>query len=131
MADPFRCSASGSARLAVGARVQLPHEYPERAVYVASGSIEVEGRTYVEGQMLIFGAGEALVTASTPAIVMLLGGEPVGERFIEWNFVSSSRDRIEQAKSDWRAGRMRLPDFDKQEFIPLPEDPKAPANPMS
>jgi redox-sensitive bicupin YhaK (pirin superfamily) len=81
--------------------------------------------------MLIFGAGDALVTANTPSIVMLLGGEPVGERFIEWNFVSSSRDRIEQAKSDWRAGRMTLPDFDNQEFIPLPEDPKAPANPMS
>ena len=53
---------------------------------------------------------------------MLLGGEPVGERFIEWNFVSSSRDRIEQAKSDWRAGRMKLPDLDDQEFIPLPDD---------
>jgi hypothetical protein len=62
---------------------------------------------------------------------MLLGGEPVGERFIEWNFVSSSRERIEQAKSDWRAGRMKLPLLDDREFIPLPEDPKAPPNPMS
>ena len=51
---------------------------------------------------------------------MLLGGEPVGERFIEWNFVSSSKERIEQAKADWRAGRMKLPDLDNQEFIPLP-----------
>jgi redox-sensitive bicupin YhaK (pirin superfamily) len=50
---------------------------------------------------------------------MALGGEPVGERFIEWNFVSSRRERIEQAKADWRAGRMKLPDFDHQEFIPL------------
>ena len=48
-----------------------------------------------------------------------LGGEPVGERFIEWNFVSSSKERIEQAKADWRARRMKLPDFDNQEFIPL------------
>ena len=53
------------------------------------------------------------------ATLMALGGEPVGERFIEWNFVSSSKERIEQAKADWRAGRMKLPDFDNQEFIPL------------
>jgi redox-sensitive bicupin YhaK (pirin superfamily) len=51
---------------------------------------------------------------------MLLGGEPVGERYIEWNFVSSSKERIEQAKADWRAGRFKLPDFDDREFIPLP-----------
>ena len=51
---------------------------------------------------------------------MLLGGEPVGPRFIEWNFVSSSSERIEQAKADWRAGRMKLPDLDNHEFIPLP-----------
>jgi redox-sensitive bicupin YhaK (pirin superfamily) len=65
--------------------------------------------------------GSVLFTAVTPAVVMLLGGEPVGERFIEWNFVSSSKERIEQAKSDWRAGRMKLPDLDSGEFIPLPE----------
>jgi hypothetical protein len=63
--------------------------------------------------------------------VMLLGGEPIGERFIEWNFVSSSKERIEQAKADWRAGRMKLPDRDNHEFIPLPPDPSPPANPMS
>ena len=62
---------------------------------------------------------------------IVLGGEPVGERFIDWNFVSSSKDRIEQAKADWRAGRMKLPDMDDQEFIPLPPDPTPPANPMS
>ena len=63
--------------------------------------------------------------------VMLLGGEPIGPRFMEWNFVSSSKDRIEQAKADWRAGRMKLPDLDNGEFIPLPGDPPPPANPMS
>ena len=62
--------------------------------------------------------------------MVLLGGEPVGPRFIEWNFVASSKDRLEQAKADWRAGRMKLPDADDQEFIPLPE-PSPPANPMS
>ena len=60
-----------------------------------------------------------------------LGGEPLGQRFIEWNFVSSSRERIEQAKADWRAGRMKLPDLDDREWIPLPSDPPPPAEPMS
>jgi hypothetical protein len=54
---------------------------------------------------------------------MALGGDSIGPRFIEWNFVSSSKERIEQAKADWRAGRMKLPDLDNQEFIPLPPDP--------
>jgi hypothetical protein len=62
---------------------------------------------------------------------MVLGGEPVGLRFIEWNFVSSSKERIEQAKADWRAGRMKLPDLDDAEFIPLPGDPPPAPNPMS
>ena len=70
--------------------------------------------------MLVFAPGEdSSLVATQPATVMALGGEPVGERFIEWNFVSSSRARIEQAKADWRAGRMKLPDFDNKEFIPL------------
>ena len=70
--------------------------------------------------MLVFDKGEDTTIAATArATVMALGGEPVGERFIEWNFVSSSRERIEQAKADWRARRMKLPDFDNQEFIPL------------
>ena len=117
--------------LAPGARAQLPAEYPERAAYVAQGVVEVDGRPFGEGQMLVFAPGQPVTfTAVTGAIVMLLGGEPVGERFIEWNFVASSRERIEQAKADWRAGRMKLPDADDQEFIPLPE-PSPPANPMS
>jgi redox-sensitive bicupin YhaK (pirin superfamily) len=71
--------------------------------------------------MLIFTRGvEAVLSATAPSTVMALGGEPVGERFIDWNFVSSSQERIEQAKSDWRAGRMKLPDLDDEEFIPLP-----------
>jgi redox-sensitive bicupin YhaK (pirin superfamily) len=118
--------------LQANAQAQLPAEYPERAAYVAQGVVEVDGRQYHEGQMLVFLPGEPVVfTAVTPAIVMLLGGEPVGPRLIEWNFVSSSRDRLEQAKADWRAGRMKLPDADDKEFIPLPGDPPPPANPMS
>jgi redox-sensitive bicupin YhaK (pirin superfamily) len=117
--------------LEAGAKAELPAQYPERAIYVAQGSVEVEGHTYGEGQMLVFLPGQAItVHATTPAILMALGGEPIGPRFIEWNFVHSSKDRIEQAKADWRAGRMKLPDADHDEFIPLPE-PTPPANPMS
>jgi hypothetical protein len=119
-------------RLDAGARAQLPADYPERAAYVAQGVVEVDGQQFHEGQMLVFEPGQpVLFTAVTPAIVMLVGGEPLGQRFIEWNFVASSRERIEQAKADWRAGRMKLPDADDKEWIPLPGDPPPPANPMS
>ena len=115
-----------------GARSRLPQGYSERAAYVAQGTVEIDGRQFHEGQLIVFDAGqEVVVTAVTHAVVMLLGGEPVGERFIEWNFVASSKDRLEQAKADWRAGRMKLPDADHDEFIPLPGDPAPPANPMS
>ena len=106
--------------LASGAGAALPPEYSERALYVAAGEIEVRGTRYAAGKMLVFDAGEdSSLRATRPSTLMALGGEPVGERFIEWNFVSSSRERIEQAKADWRAKRMKLPDFDNQEFIPL------------
>jgi hypothetical protein len=112
------------AELAPDARTHVPAEYPERAAYVAAGSVEVEGQVFGPGKMLVFARGEPVaITGVSRATVMLLGGEPLGERFIEWNFVSSSKDRIEQAKSDWRAGRMKLPDLDHDEFIPLPPDP--------
>jgi hypothetical protein len=108
-------------KLAAGAQAQLPAEYSERAAYVAAGSVEVDGERFGSGKMLVFAPGKpVLFTGVEPATVMLLGGEPVGERIVEWNFVSSSRERIEQAKADWRAARMKLPDLDNQEFIPLP-----------
>src|SRR5690606_11033690 len=117
--------------LSDGAQVEAPGEYSERAAYIADGEVECEGRAYGAGQMLVFAPGApAIVRARRPSIVMLLGGEPLGPRFIEWNFVSSSKERIEQAKADWRAGRMKLPDADDQEFIPLRE-PTPPPNPMS
>ena len=110
----------------------LPDEYSERAAYVVSGSVEVHGETFNGGQLLVFRpGGTGLLIAPTPAVVMLLGGEAIGERFIEWNFVSSSKERIEQAKADWRTGRMKLPDLDNGEFIPLSGDATPPANPMS
>lgn len=119
------------AKLDAGAVQRLPMNYPERAAYVVHGTVEVGNRRFEAGRLLVFTPGvEVALKAVTPAVVMLLGGESLGERFIEWNFVSSSRERIEQAKADWRAQRMRLPQLDDQEFIPLPE-PIAPANPMS
>jgi redox-sensitive bicupin YhaK (pirin superfamily) len=118
--------------LKAGGRADIGPEYSERAAYVAQGVVEVDGRQINAGQMAILAPGQpVLFTAVTDAIVMLLGGEPVGERFIEWNFVASSKDRIEQAKADWRAGRMKLPDGDDQEFTPLPPDPPGPAPAMS
>ena len=80
--------------------------------------------------MLVFAPGQPVLFAATaPATVMLLGGEPLGQRFIDWNFVSSSRERIEQAKADRRAGRMKLPIHDTDEFTPLPGGPPPTANP--
>jgi redox-sensitive bicupin YhaK (pirin superfamily) len=94
--------------------------------------VVVEGQTVEAGRMLVFAPGQpVLFKALTPAVVMLLGGEPVGPRHVEWNFVSSSAERIAQAKADWRAGRMKLPDGDDKEFVPLPPDPPPPAQPMS
>jgi hypothetical protein len=103
----------------------------ERALFVAKGSIEVGDRTFHEGQMVVLApSAEPTVKALTQATVMVLGGEPVGERLIWWNFVASSQARIDQAKADWKAGRMTLPDADDLEFIPLPDEPaKAQAAP--
>jgi len=115
-----------------GTHIALPREHAERAIFVVSGEVEVDERAIAPTHMAIFAPHEdAVVQAKTPSVLMLLGGAPVGERFIEWNFVSSSRERIEQAKSDWRAGRMKLPDLDNQEFVPLPAFPYTNAQAMS
>jgi redox-sensitive bicupin YhaK (pirin superfamily) len=108
-------------QLRAGARASLPAEYGERAVYVVSGHVEVDGQHIEAGSMAVLRAGQAVtVTAASDAVVMALGGEPVGPRYIDWNFVSSSKERIDQARADWAAGRMKLPDLDNDEFIPLP-----------
>jgi redox-sensitive bicupin YhaK (pirin superfamily) len=105
-----------------GAAAELPADYSERAAYVATGAVEIGGQTVTAGNMAVFAPGQPVkLKADTASVVMLLGGEPVGPRFIDWNFVSSSKDRIEQAKADWKAQRMKLPDLDDKEFIPLPE----------
>lgn len=115
-----------------GARFGLPKEYTERAIYIAKGSLEISGRVYGPGQMLVFGNGQdPAILAVEPATLMLLGGEPLGERFIWWNFVSSRKERIEQAKADWKEGRIVLPPNDNKEFVPLPEDRTKPAGSAS
>ena len=108
-------------QLREGARASLPAEYSERAVYVVSGEVEVAGQRIEAGSMAVLKPGQAVTIAALgDAVVMALGGEPVGPRWIDWNFVSSSKERIDQARADWAAGRMKLPDLDNDEFIPLP-----------
>ena len=115
-----------------GARIALPREYEERAIFLVSGGVEVDDRAIAPTQMVVFSAdADAVVQATTSSVLMLLGGAPIGERFIEWNFVSSSQERIAQAKADWSAGRMKLPDLDNREFVPLPSYPRTSAAPMS
>jgi redox-sensitive bicupin YhaK (pirin superfamily) len=109
-----------------------PDGYSERAAFVASGTVRVGRESYEAGTMIVFTRdGQPRIVADTAATVMLLGGEPLGERHVWWNFVSSRRERIEQAKADWRAGRIALPVGDADEFIPLPEEPPPPPEPMS
>lgn len=114
--------------LDTGARFGIPREHAERAVYVAKGQIEVSGVRYLPGQMIVFSKGaEPLLVANEDSVLMFLGGENVGDRYIWWNFVSSRKERIEQAKADWKEGRIILPPTDNHEFVPLPEDRSKPA----
>ncbi|MDR3373138.1 MAG: pirin family protein [Ancalomicrobiaceae bacterium] len=110
------------ADLIEGAKVALPSDYSERGAYIVFGRIRFESEIYEAGRMLVFkpGGEPALEAVDGPARLMLLGGEPLGQRFMWWNFVSSRKERIEQAKADWAAGRMALP-VEESEFIPLPE----------
>jgi redox-sensitive bicupin YhaK (pirin superfamily) len=106
-----------------GADLPLPGEYAERAAYVVAGSVSCDGKAHGPGTMLVFRSGlSACITAGAPARVMLLGGAPLdGERHVWWNFVSSSLERLERAKDDWRNGRFPSVPGDEVEFIPLPE----------
>ena len=105
-----------------GGRLQLPPEHEERAAYVAQGAIEFDGRQYEAGRMLVFRPGGAIaIEAPTAARVLLLGGAPLeGPRHLWWNFVSSRKERIEQAAADWQQGRFPTV-AGETEFIPLPE----------
>jgi len=116
--------------LNAGTKFGLPKEHSERGVYVVKGSIEVSGITYTKGQLLVFTkTADPVIIAKETATLMLLGGEPLGDRYIWWNFVSSRKERIEQAKEDWKQGRIMLPPNDNEVFIPLPEDKSRLAGP--
>jgi hypothetical protein len=105
-----------------GAALPVTAEHEERGLYVVEGEIEIAGQRFGSNRLLVFRPGDALtVRAMTRARFMLLGGEPMdGPRFIWWNFVSSSKDRIEAAKDDWKHARFAIVPGDEKEFIPLP-----------
>lgn len=109
--------------MAPGATAEIPENYSERAIYIATGAVEVQGRRYESGKMLVLGASVSRVRALEQTCVMLLGGESVGPKHLYWNFVSSSKERIAEAAAQWAQGKMKLPDADDIEFIPLPTEP--------
>lgn len=109
--------------LDAGATLPLDPTYEERAIYTVSGEIDIAGDRFGGGQLLVFKPGDRIsVAATSDARFMVLGGEPMdGPRHIWWNFVSSRKERIEQAKEDWKQGRFDKVPGDEVEFIPLPE----------
>lgn len=108
-------------RLDAGAQIKLPSETVERAIYVVSGSVAIDECDLDRGTMGILSSGSAAMTAREQSHVMLIGGAPIGNRHIWWNFVHSSRNRIESAKKQWANGAFQTVPGD-DEFIPLPED---------
>jgi redox-sensitive bicupin YhaK (pirin superfamily) len=123
-ASPVRALAPmfyADAALDAGARLKLSAEHEERAVHVATGRVRVAGETFSSGQLLAFRPGDEIVVAAEgDARILLLGGAPLdGPRHLWWNFVSSSQERIEQAKADWKGGRFPLVPYET-ESIPLP-----------
>ena len=117
----------GDVVLEAGASIPMPDDHEDRGVYVIEGTVEIAGDRFEAGQMMVFRPGDAItVKAISGARMMILGGETLnGPRHIWWNFVASSKEKIEAAKEAWRAGdwehgRFQLPPDDKEEFIPLP-----------
>lgn len=110
--------------LDAGAQLALRPDYEERACYIVDGSVAIDGQEYERGRLLVFKpAAQVVLKAVRKARLMVLGGEPLGPRYIWWNFVSSSRERIEVAKEDWKTGRFGGVPGDN-EFIPLPAERK-------
>jgi redox-sensitive bicupin YhaK (pirin superfamily) len=111
-----------------GARMPLPSDHEDRGLYIVEGSVSIAGQMFEAGRMMVFRPGDAITVAAGPRGAQLigLGGATLnGPRYIWWNFVSSSRDKIEAAKEEWRQqawgqGQFDLPPDDRAEFIPLP-----------
>ena len=110
-------------RLDTGATLPLDPHHEERGLYLISGEIEIAGDVFEPGRMLVLRSDDAItVKARTPARFMALGGAAMdGQRHLWWNFVSSRKERIEQAKADWKAGKFGSVPGDEKEFIPLAE----------
>ncbi len=110
-------------RLAPGARVKIPADAEERAVYTLEGEVSISGDVFPAQRLLVFRPGDEIVVLSeSGAHFMLFGGASLGSRrYIWWNFVSSSKERIEQAKQEWKTGRFDIVPGDEEEFVPLPE----------
>jgi redox-sensitive bicupin YhaK (pirin superfamily) len=108
--------------LAPGAGVAVDGEHEDRAVYVVAGAVECAGQRLVPGALTVLRAGaDVSLSSAGGARAVLIGGAPLpGVRHIEWNFVSSSAERLQRAKDDWRAGRFPKVPGDETEFIPLP-----------
>lgn len=108
-------------RMPAGSEIEVPADYEERAAYVVAGDVRVDDESYGAGLMAVACPGKALrLVATEDSHVMIVGGAHMGKRHIWWNFVASSKERIEQAKNDWAEGRFgKIPG--ETEFIPLPE----------
>jgi len=110
------------ADLEAGASLPLDPDHEERAIYTVAGEIEIAGDAFGPGKLLVLRPGDPItIRARTSARFLLLGGANLGQRHLWWNFVSSRKERIEQAKDDWKNGRFGLVPGDEKEFIPLPE----------
>jgi len=111
------------ARVEAGAELAIDDEHEERAVYAVDGEFQANGSDFTSGTMLVLHPrAHAVVRARSAGHLMIIGGAPLdGPRHVFWNFVSSSKDRIEQAKAEWREGRFPTVPGDEHEFIPLPE----------
>ena len=113
-----------------GAEITLPDDYEERALYIVEGAVDIDGEAYDSGRMLVFHENASpQINVTTPAKLMLLGGAPLGERLIWWNFVASSQERMDRAKANWTESAEKnfndsafsLPPGET-EFIPLPDN---------
>ena len=126
LASPVRVHSDtlyASIRLKAGAKVQIPADAEERAIYVLEGSVVIAGDRFPSDRLLVFRPGDEIVVESEHgAHFMLFGGASLGsQRYIWWNFVSSSKERIEQAKEEWRTAKFDIVPGDEEEYIPLPE----------
>jgi redox-sensitive bicupin YhaK (pirin superfamily) len=117
-APMFLCDVS----LEPGARYRPPEGFPERAVYVLSGALEAGSARIGAQQVAVLAPGAMLAAGTEGARILAFGGEPVGPRYMWWNFIHSSLERLEAAKAEWRAGKTVLPPGDTESFIPAPPD---------